>query len=150
MFKLIIGFYILLYSSVYAGFIRNNSDQVIIDTSTQIIWLDTDVINTAKDWNTSINNCENLSLTINNTTLNNWRIPTINELRTILDYSLSSPAFDTTYFNRDPSNGNERVYFSSTTLTNETSYAICIDFHHGIIESCEKAQSKYYRCITNR
>jgi hypothetical protein len=58
-----------------------------------------------------------------------WRLPSREELRSIVDYSIpySGPTVDVSYFPNTVSSN----YWSSTTCANDKDYAWIVGFHHG-------------------
>jgi len=76
----------------------------------------------------------------------NWRVPTIKELLTLVDYSKWVPAvkedcplpFE-----------NSSYYWSSTNDANDTNYAWYVDFYNGRVDGSYKTDSYYVRCVRN-
>lgn len=60
---------------------------------------------------------------------NDWRMPTLKELKFIADLSKLSPAIDTAYFPNTVSSYHN--YWSSTTDAISTGYACIVWFHYG-------------------
>ncbi len=81
-----------------------------------------------------------------------WRLPNINELLSIVDYSTSIPAIDTTLF-PNTGTGADVKYWSSTTFCVVTSKALIVDFYYGLTELKTKYGSPppnvdtYMRCV---
>ena len=68
-----------------------------------------------------------------------WRIPTIQELLTLVDYTKHNPASSeaiTSYY-----------YWSSTTYVSNTSYARSVFFYNGSSGYDDKGSSLYVRCV---
>jgi len=127
------------------SFIRDNNNQIIIDTKTSLIWQDT-ITFPLSVWSNAIRSdvyegCESLSLG----GYSNWRLPNINELKSIIDYSQRDPNINSIFVN----NLNVKTW-SSTTNSNE-SHAWYIDFLNGEMKSIEKINSNLYsRCVKDR
>ncbi len=72
-----------------------------------------------------------------------WRLPTINELNSIVDTSYYNPATDPIFENSEPLG-----YWSSTTYTENTSQAMGIGFNSGGWHHCGKdGRIKFIRCV---
>jgi hypothetical protein len=74
-----------------------------------------------------------------------WRMPTVKELQSIVDYSIASPgpAINTTCFPNTVASG----YLSSTTNAYDTSGAWIVGFSYGVIPSHSKAAALYVRAV---
>ena len=72
-----------------------------------------------------------------------WRLPNQNELLSLVDYSASSPAINTTYFPATQSSG----YWSSTSYKPSPSGAWVVSFYDGGTNYNGKTTSNYVRCV---
>jgi hypothetical protein len=139
----------------------DNRDGTISDTSNGLIWQKCsagqgiilgDCISGNADiffWESALEYCENLELGKKN----NWRLPTINELRSILSINQNSVAFiDNTYF----PNTRRGIYWTSTSnFFNRENTAWDVDFGNGysgfFFTNANKNISKYFtRCISDK
>ena len=75
-----------------------------------------------------------------------WRLPTIKELRSIVDYSRFSPAINTTYFH-NTSNTVASLYWSSTTNAGGGGGVWVVVFYYGCDTSTSKGNSGYVRAV---
>jgi len=83
-------------SLLHAEFVRDNSKEVVVDKSTNLMWQDdNDVKSITKTWVEAINYCENLTLG----GYTDWRLPNINELKSIVDYTKAEPAISSEFSN---------------------------------------------------
>jgi len=74
-----------------------------------------------------------------------WRLPTIKELHSIVDYG-SRPAIDTDYFLNTVTNTSSN-YWSSTTNANNADLAWLVDFYYGYDYSYDKVIDDYVRAV---
>ena len=72
-----------------------------------------------------------------------WRLPTIKELASLVDYSVLNPAISEPFVHCTET----AVYWSSTTYADYTSYAWYVYFHNGYVDNSYKANSYYVRCV---
>ena len=72
-----------------------------------------------------------------------WRLPTIQELLTLVDYTRSEPAIDTTIF----TNVNSFDYWSASSDAYNSDNAWYTDFHFGYSSNYDKYASKYVRLV---
>ena len=99
-----------------------SSEKVILDNNTGLMWQET--IPTEKyTWEDAGSYCNGLTYA----GYGDWRLPTPQELLTIVDNSRYNPAIDTTYFPDTPSEN----FWSSSTWVKETDYAWGVDFSAG-------------------
>jgi len=72
-----------------------------------------------------------------------WRVPTIKELKTLVDRSKESPSINTTYFPNTISN----VYWSATTRVTYTDYARQVFFTYGAEDNNFKSGGNFVRAV---
>ena len=131
----------------------DNNDGTVIDNSTKLIWqkcsagqgTSTGNCNTGSiigySWLNAISYCENLNLG----NRSDWRLPNINELRSIVDYSsFQSPSIDTNIFPITQSND----YWSSSSASTENGRAWFISFDGGYTDYGNKTSNSYIRCVS--
>ena len=100
----------------------NNKDGTITDTSTGLMWQQL-AFDSPMNWDMAINECESLTLA----GYTDWRLPNREELRSIVDYSLSSPAINSLFFE----NTKTEFFWSSSTFVSTISKAWAIYFNFG-------------------
>ena len=113
---------------LWAGYV-DNGDGTVTDTSTGLTW-QKDTPEDAANWEQALAYCESLSLGGHT----DWRLPDINELRSLVDYSMYDPAVHVTYFPDTLS----LLYWSSTTSAINVQNAWCISFFDGGGKSANK------------
>ena len=91
-------------------------------------------------WDPALSYCEELELAGNG----DWRLPSISELQTLVDYGRSEPAIDSDVFE-----GNLTAnYSSSTTREKVSTEHWSIEFGQGYMYFYDKAgHSSYVRCV---
>lgn len=139
-----------------AKFVRDSNSSVVLDTKTNLIWEDTistqiDYANVVGYWEQAMSHCEGLSIN----GLTNWRMPNINELRTIVDYNSIGPAISNIFLFIGPTTSGDKInYWSSTTyIGGDTSKTWYINFYYGDISFGDKTSaldSVFCRCVHDR
>jgi len=119
-----------------SSFSRDQTEEIVTDNTTGLIWQDNETV--SMPWENAINYCESLTLG----GYSDWRLPNINELRSIADYSRYFPAIDPVFENIQSSS-----YWSSTTSYNNTVNAWFIVFDNGDDYSYSKNYTDYVRCV---
>ena len=115
------------------------ADKVFEDPATGLIWQTTD---TKKDWEAAIAYCEELDYANHQ----DWRLPSIRALETIVFVTGSGIAIDLVEFPQTkPSH-----YWSATTYEGTDGAAYAIDFSNGMTISDNKAFELYVRCVCQR
>ena len=114
----------------------DNGDGTVTNTDTGLMWelktddggnRDEDSVYT---WGKALSYCENLTLA----GYDDWRLPNVNELHSIVDYSTYGPSINTTFFHNTVSSS----YWSSTTTGNPYD-AWFVDFLHGYVYGYDKS-----------
>ena len=117
-----------------AEFVRDNTTGIVKDTTKNLEWQD-DVISTKMTWQTAISYCEGLNLDGNG-----WRLPNINQMNSIIDYS-NYPAIKNAF-----TQIGHWYYFSSTTNLDQTNAVFLIN-HTGDNAYGSKKDQQYVRCV---
>ena len=121
----------------------NNGDETFTDNVTGLIWQNSSDNNTNElSWIDAMNYCENLSISNNN----NWRLPTINELITLINPLEYNPSI----YNIFTYTANA-YYWSSTTYINSKDEAWVVTFAEGGINMISKSgtSGRYVRCVSH-
>lgn len=90
-------------------------------------------------WADAVSYCSDL----NYAGYSDWRLPSPQELLTIVYNSSYGPAINTTYFPSTPS----KDFWSSSTDQSDTDYAWTVDFGSGDVSSWSKTYPRYFRCV---
>lgn len=128
-------------SLVHAEFLRENTKNVVLDTTTNLMWQDDETL--GKNWATAITYCENLTLA----TFTDWRLPNKNELKSIVDTSMFDPAISSVFQEIDKSESPFLEYWSSTTYAKDTDKAWYVDFNGGSDNFLDKVAQNKVRCV---
>lgn len=115
---------------------KDNGNGTVTDNDTKLMWRQGEGGKMA--WDSAIAYCKNLSLA----GYNDWRLPNIEELKSIIDVE-EKPAINKTYF----PNANASNYWSSTTYEFYSSHAWYVPFYYGSVHYEDKSYSLYVRCV---
>jgi len=107
----------------------DNGDGTINDLTTGLMWQKQSTAELT--WQQALAFCEALSLA----GYSDWRMPNINELQSLVDYSKSMPSIDAAFFP-----DTDYHYWSSTTFTTDPGRAYYDCFLRGRIEGYNKLQ----------
>ena len=124
-----------LSSVLLADFSKTGN--IVTDAVTGLQWQD-DAVDSSMRWGNAITYCESLDLGGHN----NWRLPNINELKSIIDRSKENPAIVDGFENINSSN-----YWSSTTVKNDQKNAWIVLFSKGYVRRKGKGGGAYVKCV---
>ncbi len=133
--KKIISTLIVSVLSLNAQFIAEN--KTIKDTTTNLQWQDSE-LSEALSWEDALKECDDLAVS----GYINWRLPNINELKSIIDIEQYSPALDGNFTQRFSNN-----YWSSTTNVADKQEAWSVDFNYGEVAATRKDTTAFVRCV---
>ena len=109
---------------------------VITDNKTGLKWQDNSTLYST--WQEAIDYCEALDLSGHT----DWRLPNINELKTIVDRSKSNPAIKDGFEYVSSSN-----YWSSSSVKSSEYNAWIVSFDYGMVFGDNKVADFYVRCV---
>jgi len=118
-----------------ADFIKSGD---IVKESVSNLEFQDDMQNTTMTWQSALSYCENLTLG----GYSDWRLPSINELKAIVDRSKIAPAIVSTFTNTGSNN-----YWSATTTEYNKTYAWTLRSYYGDIDYVLKTSSNGVRCV---
>jgi len=110
--------------------------KTVVDRKTRLMWQKTDD-NTKRDCDDAGTYCDELVLG----GYDDWRLPRIDELSTIVDYSQFLPASDDVFGRRS------RYYWSSSTSADDPDDAWRVNFGYGYAYWNVKGDAHYVRCV---
>ena len=125
---------------VNAEFLRDDTKEVVLDTSTNLIWQDDSNVSNEdykKNWSDAIAYCEASTLG----EYDDWRLPNHNELFMIADRSKYNPSLSQVFINSGPR------YWTATTSPRSTGYAYRIEFDIGWSKIRVKSETWNVRCV---
>jgi hypothetical protein len=117
----------------------DNGNGTVSDRTNGLVWQQTDDSQTRK-WADAIAYCQNLTLADKK----DWRLPTRQELKSIVDDTRSQPAINTTYFRI-----NGMRYWSLSTYDDNPDLACFVFFKNGSMTCCDKINAFLVRCVRN-
>jgi hypothetical protein len=113
-----------------------NGDGTVTDTSTGLIWQQTDD-GQARAWQNALPYCEDLELAGQT----DWHLPNIRELQSIVDYGRYNPSINPAFSCRS------QAYWSGTTSAYHPDHARYVHFGDGQLGPTVKTSSMYVRCV---
>ncbi len=118
---------------------RDDSQGIVTDLTTGFMWQDnSDAKTVTKNWQGAIDYCNSLTLG----GYSNWRLPTLKEMTTIVDYGRYDPAIDPVFQNVSNS-----WYWTSTISKTNTSYSWILDFSYGDDNYYNQNSYRLFRCV---
>jgi len=122
--------------SLLADFTRDDSTKIVTDNETSLQWQDNESV--SKSWQDAINYCEALTLG----SYDDWRLPNINELSSIVDDTKTSPSMSPIF----------QVFasyyiWSSTTYASNSNSAWYVIFRYGYHDTYPKDSNLHVRCV---
>lgn len=123
-------------------YVRDNTNQIVTDISSGLMWQDDNYAKTATyNWTSAISTCEDMQLG----GYSDWRLPNVNELTQLVDRSKSKPAIDSAF--QDTASDDGDYYWSSTTYAKYITNAWSVGFAYGISAGNGKTNSYHVRCV---
>lgn len=119
----------------------NNGDGTVTDSTTGLMWQAGE--GGTNSWESAIAYAEGLSLAGHD----DWRLPSIKELFSIVDITRSSPAIDTALFPGVSAVQGENLYWSSTVNFNRPDEPWYVDFRFGLTSFHGRATPTHVRCV---
>ena len=126
----------------------DNGNGTVTDKKTGLMWQKGDNNGETKKWKEALQYCEALELG----GYDDWRLPNIRELRSIVDYSKFNPATDSVFqfsgLNSENSEG-ELIFWSSTTNPKYDLFVYGIHFKTGEDDGIAKSTTTYVftKCV---
>ncbi len=119
------------------------SDGTVIDRDTGLIWEKELSTASTLSWNESTDHCLNL----NKSGYTDWRLPTVSEGITLLDFgSSNSSNYLPSTFGAQPASG----YWTGSTYLSDAAYAYIVTFSNGGVTDSGKTGGGAVRCVRDR
>jgi len=126
----------IVCSLLQADYIRDDSKNIVYDSSLKIVW--SDDANISKNWVEAYTYCQDLDFAGST----DWHLPNFNQLFTLSNKEKYNPAIDDKF-----KNTKNNIYWSSTTDMQDTTKAFGVHFTDGSSERIDKGEEKYVRCF---
>lgn len=118
--------------------LTDNGDGTVTDSSTGLMWQKTGSGDTMT-WENALSYCTGLNLG----GYTDWRLPTIKEAWSLVDYDNYLPAIDTSFF----TDVQAFSYWTSTTYSYNPSHGWTMDFQNGYANDGDKTYYGYVRAV---
>lgn len=115
--------------------LTNMDSEAVLDRETGLVWEKVPMTSTVFNWATASRHC----LTLNLGGRKGWRLPTIQELASLVDPSQSNPALPSGHPFTVQSSG----YWSASTYVDDTTDAWSAEFGNGLVIVLVKASSNF-------
>jgi len=125
---------------------------IVVDHKTGLMW-QRDPASKRMNWHDALSYAEQLSQLFHG----DWRLPTIQELQSIVDYAKYRPAIDLKAFSLDPDSFTSykgalpsmNYFWSSTSYAGplDPSRAWFVDFNNGFVAHLDKTEAYCVRCV---
>jgi len=122
--------------SLMADFVRDAGTNIVSDNATGLQWQD-DAIGASMAWQSAIDACENLTLGGHS----DWRLPNVNELKTIIDRSRVNPVIVNAFVHTSSSD-----HWSSTTASDKFR-GLTVNLYRGSVDYDNKRHTTHVRCV---
>ena len=129
--------FILLFSSIL--FAQDNGEfEILKDSKTGLTWQsgENDTNKMKYDW--AVTYCENFQAS----GLKDWRLPTVKELITLIDYQKEDPATSVEFETINPS-----YYWSSNLSASYKQRVWGVNFKNGAVSLYKRSYSTHVRCV---
>lgn len=120
----------------------NAQNTIVKDDKTKLLWEDTEHTKETKvNYSQALTYCSELELG----EVKNWRIPTLTELLSIVDYKRYKPAILKEFSNID----NDTLYWTSTSYVRSDDEFWGVSFKDGSTSNASANYDRYIRCVSD-
>jgi len=118
---------------------RDSNKEIVVDYVTNLEWQDnSNLQNTRKNWSDAKEYCDKLDLG----GFTDWRLPTREELYSIIDFSKVNSAYSAIFIN-----SSSDYYWTSTTYLKDNAKAWVVYFYNGMLSLEDKNIALNIRCV---
>ena len=118
---------------------RDNSKEIVIDYVTNLEWQDNkNLKNIRRNWSDAKDYCDKLDFG----GFTDWRLPTREELYSIIDFSRANSAYSSIF-----TNSSSDYYWTSTTYLKDNDKAWIVYFYNGMLSLEDKNNPLNIRCV---
>jgi len=123
---------------------RDNNKETVVDNITGLMWQDNKEVSTNKrEWDLSTAYCNELVLG----GYQDWRVPNIKELQSIVSFSKSFPSLDPKFKNVASTTN---IYWTSSQSTKIDNSIWTVRFNYGYTMHLDKDVRYYIRCVREK
>ncbi|HPK99663.1 MAG: DUF1566 domain-containing protein [Planctomycetes bacterium] len=119
-----------------AGRFTDNGDGTVTDKCTGLMW-QKETAPGEYTWQDALKYCENLSLAGHD----DWRLPNVRELQSIVDYGCSGPSIDHVF------GVVSSFYWSASSYVYNPATAWIVHFNNGVVYDYDKMSGHYVRAV---
>ena len=120
----------------------NAGDNTVLDKTTGLEWL-RENDNSYRAWEDAFDYCDDLNDAPSFAGKTHWRLPTITELQSIVDYGAFNPSIEVVSF----TGANSSNYWSASSVPSNSGYAWYVSFSIGNTSYGNKNNTYYVRCV---
>jgi len=116
----------------------DNGDTTVMDNYIELMWQQGE--SGSMTWEPALRHCNELNLA----GYNDWRLPNVKTLQSLVDAGKYSPTIDTTYF---PNAYSSLSYWTSTSDVHRPKRGWIVNFGTGIVQYKDKSRAYNVRCV---
>ncbi len=137
---IILIFIINLEANNFLSYDVTSTRKIILDTETNIMWQKFNAYS-SDTWSNAIGSCNDSIFG----SYEDWFLPNLNELQTIIDYSSSDPAINSIFI---AGSNMDHDFWTSTVERNSAGKAYIIRFesYGAILGGYDQTETKFYMC----
>lgn len=123
--------------------LKKFGDAAVIDKETGLVWQRDPSVNNFNSWSGALASCRSFDIG----TRGGWRLPSIEELRSLADPTRNAPALATGHPFLNVASAIPDVYWSSTGNVDDASLAYAVGFFNGALALFAKTSNQRVWCV---